>query len=191
MSYTFSRRDFMKYTALTAVAIAGSGMLTGCSNPNQPTGTVGSPLKPGGGICEATLLNGESAPTYDAAQEKLVCNFKIAAKVDALQVDDGHFQIDVTTSEKTSHYYYKNQASTGVTLSVDGGNNAMKKGEVLNPVVLTVNGLDLTNATSVAIRYTPKHSAKENGTDLYNDVYATWYITDAIKNQIPSDTSLV
>ena len=27
MSYTFSRRDFMKYTALTAVAIAGSGML--------------------------------------------------------------------------------------------------------------------------------------------------------------------
>ena len=36
MSYTFSRRDFMKYTALTAVAIAGSGMLTGCSNPNRP-----------------------------------------------------------------------------------------------------------------------------------------------------------
>ena len=32
MSYTFSRRDFMKYTALTAVAIAGSGMLTGCVN---------------------------------------------------------------------------------------------------------------------------------------------------------------
>ena len=26
MSYTFSRRDFMKYTALTAVAIAVSGM---------------------------------------------------------------------------------------------------------------------------------------------------------------------
>ena len=40
MSYTFSRRDFMKYTALTAVAIAGSGMLTGCSNPNRPTGVT-------------------------------------------------------------------------------------------------------------------------------------------------------
>ena len=47
MSYTFSRRDFMKYTALTAVAIAGSGMLPGCSNPNRPTGTVGSKLFPG------------------------------------------------------------------------------------------------------------------------------------------------
>ena len=49
MSYTFSRRDFMKYTALAAAAVAVSGSLTGCSNPNQPTGTVGSTLKPGGG----------------------------------------------------------------------------------------------------------------------------------------------
>ncbi len=54
MSYTFSRRDFMKYTALTAVAIAGSGMLTGCSNPNRPVGKTGNTLKPGDGICEAT-----------------------------------------------------------------------------------------------------------------------------------------
>ena len=46
MSYTFSRRDFMKYTALTAVAVASAGMFTGCGeNPNQPysnnpTGTL-------------------------------------------------------------------------------------------------------------------------------------------------------
>ena len=45
MSYTFSRRDFMKYTALTAVAIAGSGMLTGCSNPNRPVGKAGDNMK--------------------------------------------------------------------------------------------------------------------------------------------------
>ena len=38
MSYTFSRRDFMKYTALAAAAVAVSGSLTGCSNPNQPSG---------------------------------------------------------------------------------------------------------------------------------------------------------
>lgn len=30
MSYTFSRRDFLKYSALTAVAVAGAGLLTGC-----------------------------------------------------------------------------------------------------------------------------------------------------------------
>ena len=39
MSYTFSRRDFMKYSAVAAVAVAGSSMFTGCgsfSNPNRP-----------------------------------------------------------------------------------------------------------------------------------------------------------
>ena len=41
MSYTFSRRDFMKYSAVAAVAVAGSGMFTGCStsNPNRPSAT--------------------------------------------------------------------------------------------------------------------------------------------------------
>ena len=41
MSYTFSRRDFMKYSAVAAVAVAGSSMFTGCStsNPNRPYGT--------------------------------------------------------------------------------------------------------------------------------------------------------
>lgn len=38
MSYTFSRRDFLKYSALTVVAVAGAGMLSGCEiqDPNNP-----------------------------------------------------------------------------------------------------------------------------------------------------------
>ena len=38
MSYTFSRRDFLKYSAMTAVAVAGAGLLTGCEiqDPNNP-----------------------------------------------------------------------------------------------------------------------------------------------------------
>ena len=30
MSYTFSRRSFLKYTAVAAVAVAGSALLAGC-----------------------------------------------------------------------------------------------------------------------------------------------------------------
>lgn len=179
MSYTFSRRDFMKYTALTAVAIAGSGMLTGCSNPNQPTGTVGSPLKPGGGICEATLLNGESAPTYDAAQKKLVCKFKIKSLIAGLQVSKGHFQVDVTGGEHPGSYNV-NTYPTGVaaaTFDLSGGTDATTKNQVLPNVALIVTGIDLTDATNVAVRYCPKHSADENDKDFYNDVYATWNIT--------------
>lgn len=57
MSYIFSRRDFLKYSALTAVAVAGAGLLTGCEvqDPNNPVikklgygttlGTTGGLLK--------------------------------------------------------------------------------------------------------------------------------------------------
>ena len=107
MSYTFSRRDYMKYTALTAVAIAGSGMLTGCSNPNRPVGTIGSTLKPGDGICEATLLNSAGKePSYNSATQTLTCNFKIVTKIELLEITDSHFQVDVTTDAGTKHYYY-------------------------------------------------------------------------------------
>lgn len=41
MSYTFSRRAFLKYSAVTAVAAMGAGMLGGCStqDPNNPSRT--------------------------------------------------------------------------------------------------------------------------------------------------------
>ena len=39
MTGEFSRRSFLKYTAVAAVAVAGSSLLTGCKdNPYQPTG---------------------------------------------------------------------------------------------------------------------------------------------------------
>lgn len=177
MSYTFSRRDFMKYTALTAVAIAGSGMLTGCSNPNQPTGTIGSTLKPGDGICEATLLSGDSKPTYTS--NKLVCHFKIKSLIAGLQVSQGHFQVDVTGGKHPGSYNVNTHptGATQATFALDGGTDATTKNQVLPNVALIVTGIDLTDATNVAVRYCPKHSADENGKDLYNDVYATWNIT--------------
>ena len=140
--------------------MAVSGSLTGCSNPNQPTGTVGSTLKPGGGICEATLLSGDSKPTYNLTDKKLVCNFKIKSLIAGLQVSKGHFQVDVTGGEHPGSYNV-NTHPTGVAAAT---------------FELT-GGINLTGATNVAVRYCPKHSADENGKDLYNDVYATWNIT--------------
>lgn len=187
MSYTFSRRDFMKYTALTAVAIAGSGMLTGCSNPNRPTGVAGSTLKPGDGICEATLLNSAGKePRYDSTTQTLTCNFKIKSLLADLQITNSHFQVDVTTENGTKHYYH---ATTPAPTLGNTGNPHATKGSVTD-ATLTLN-LDLSGATKVAVLYTPKHGATGEPNDTYNDVYGTWDITEAIKNQIPSGTSLV
>ena len=179
MSYTFSRRDFMKYTALAAAAVAVSGSLTGCSNPNRPVGTIGSALKPGDGICEATLLSSNSKPTYNLTDKRFVCNFKIKSIIAGLQVSKGHFQVDVTGGQHPGSYNV-NTHPTGVaaaTFELQGGTDATTKNQVLPNVALIVTGIDLTGATNVAVRYCPKHSADENGKDLYNDVYATWNIT--------------
>lgn len=81
MSYTFSRRDFLKYSAMTAVAVAGAGLLTGCEiqDPNNPVikklgygttlGTTGGLLKSvdkdrttGNGVFTFTVKNNSDAP---------------------------------------------------------------------------------------------------------------------------------
>lgn len=79
MSYTFSRRDFLKYSAMTAVAVAGAGLLTGCEiqDPNNPVikklgygttlGTTGGLLKSVDtegttGVFTFTVKNNSAAP---------------------------------------------------------------------------------------------------------------------------------
>ena len=81
MSYTFSRRDFLKYSAMTAVAVAGAGLLTGweSQDPNNPfiknlgygttLGTPGGLLKSvdkesttGNGVFTFTVKNNSDAP---------------------------------------------------------------------------------------------------------------------------------
>ena len=62
MSYKFSRRDFLKYSALTAVAVAGAGMLSGCEiqDPNNPTYEIGRPITLGNAKAQLTLANPDS-----------------------------------------------------------------------------------------------------------------------------------
>ena len=82
-------------------------MLTGCSNPNRPTGTVGSKLSPGSNICDATLKSASYNP------DTLTCEFEIYTKV-SLQVNQQHFQVNVTDADNKLHTYY--QGVSGVTI---------------------------------------------------------------------------
>lgn len=89
MSYTFSRRDFLKYSALTAVAVAGAGLLTGCEiqDPNNPVikklgygttlGTTGGLLKSvdtegTDGVFTFTVKNNSDAPLHMDPNESFV-----------------------------------------------------------------------------------------------------------------------
>lgn len=89
MSYTFSRRDFLKYSAMTAVAVAGAGLLTGCEiqDPNNPVikklgygttlGTTGGLLKSvdtegTDGVFTFTVKNNSDAPLRMTPNESFV-----------------------------------------------------------------------------------------------------------------------
>lgn len=89
MSYTFSRRDFLKYSAMTAVAVAGAGLLTGCEiqDPNNPVikklgygttlGTTGGLLKSVDtegttGVFTFTVKNNSDAPLLMDPKERFV-----------------------------------------------------------------------------------------------------------------------
>lgn len=189
MSYTFSRRDFMKYSAVAAVAVAGSSMFTGCSlfsNPNRPVGVAGSKLSPGGKTCEVTLLNGDTTkPKYEG--NVLTCNFTVKATQPSLEVTESHFQVDVTIDGTTKSYYYTTNPA-GVTVTLANGTKSLAAGDSLSPV-LTVSGLQgLTSASKILVRYWPLNAAKNLPTDSYNDIYATWDITDVIVSASGSTT---
>lgn len=89
MFYTFSRRDFLKYSAMTAVAVAGAGLLTGCEiqDPNNPVikklgygttlGTTGGLLKSVDtegttGVFTFTVKNNSDAPLLMDPKESFV-----------------------------------------------------------------------------------------------------------------------
>ena len=65
MSFEFSRRNFMKYTAVAAVALAGASLFTGCKN----SGDSYNLLKEGAG--ELTVLQVTAAMgNYDDKSKK-------------------------------------------------------------------------------------------------------------------------
>lgn len=176
MSYTFSRRDFMKYSAVAAVAVAGSSMFTGCgsfSNPNRPTGTIGSTLKPGSKICDATLLGDTSKPVYNAADKSLTCKFKIYTRVGQLQVTGQHFQLNVTDADGKVIPYYT--GVSGLTINVDKGSAAgLEQYKTVEPIVTFKGITNLTTAKSISVIYIPKIYAGGSISDSYSDIYATW-----------------
>lgn len=176
MSYTFSRRDFMKYTALTAVAIAGSGMLTGCSNPNRPTGVAGSTLKPGGNICNATL----TTPTYNPNLFK--CHFKIYTQV-SLQINSAHFQVQVTDTDGKVSYYNNNGGKSVLSMGEADSNSSYDAGKTVE-FDLTASITIPANTSKVQVVYLPKLVAQGKPSDAYSDIFATWDVTEEIKASI-------
>ena len=189
MSYTFSRRDFMKYSAVAAVAVAGSSMFTGCgsiSNPNRPSavynnaedsqltfsGTSGGFFGIGGTKDYLVLKKGGS---YASSSGKLSLEFT-------------HFPVSQGTGAAAARYQLKYVTDDGnryITsaagaLKSDGGDGLEINTETQVKVTVTIPAdvkAAVEGAKAVYIQYFPRHNALGKDNDSYSDVYATWDIT--------------
>lgn len=194
MSYTFSRRDFMKYSAVAAVAVAGSSMFTGCgsfSNPNRPFGTYNKDAD-----CKLTF-SGKSGGFLGigGTQDYLVLNKGglYTSSSGTLNLEFTHFPISEGTGITAPHYQLKYVTDDGnhyVTsadgsLTSTGGDGLEINKEAHAKVTVTIPTIvkaDVEKAKAVYIQYFPRHNALGKDNDTYGDVYATWDITSLFKS---------
>lgn len=155
MTGEFSRRSFLKYTALTAVAVAGSSLLTGCSGyaPVQHApGTSNTVLK-----VVSKLEQVECDAASDTTFKLVVTN----GRNNALEVTKANFAV------KADGYLAYQNDKLQVT-SPDALSHQVKKGETVTYYV-TAKGLNALTDGPVTFTFYP---------DLeYSEFSANWELS--------------
>ena len=168
MTGEFSRRSFLKYTALTAVAVAGSSLLTGCSGYAPVKTTVPS---------SNTVLKVVSTleqVTYD--KETNTMSFRLVVKngrKNALEVTKANFAV------KADGYLAYQNNKLEVT-SPDALSHQVKQGETVTYHV-RANGLNALTDGPVTLTFYP---------DLqYSEFNANWELAAEVLEPDLSDPS--
>ena len=177
MSMVFSRRSFLKYTAVAAVAVAGSSLLSGCdgvfSNPNRPTGVAGQTLTLEG---SHKLEN----PIYTASTNTLTCDMTLkCTSANGLSVMSSNFSVKVTDKDGKVKADYNTLGTTNNGVSISSGTQNLSKGQSMT-TKLTVTGFAFEETDTVAVCYWPRKYATATG-DPLQDVYATWVLQNPAK----------
>lgn len=179
MSFEFSRRNFMKYTAVAAVALAGASLFTGCKN----SGDSYNLLKEGAGeltVLQVTAAMGNyddkskkyTAPDITGTTTTIEFPMKITNnRTNPIYVTPNNFKVVVTSSDgKTVKKY-------SVTIDDDLKDTNLKKGSSVYGNVKTAQAVALKEGDVVVLTYCP---------DLqYNEYSLNWKLTVS-KRENPS-----
>lgn len=161
MTGEFSRRSFLKYTALTAVVVAGSSLLTGCGGDapvQRAVGTSNRVLK---------VVSKLEQVECDAASNTTFKLVVTNGRNNALEVTKANFAV------KADGYLAYQNDKLQVT-SPDALSHQVKKGETVTYYV-TAKGLNALTDGPVTLTFYP---------DLeYSEFSANWELTaDALKS---------
>lgn len=161
MTGEFSRRSFLKYTALTAVVVAGSSLLTGCGGDapvQRAVGTSNRVLK---------VVSKLEQVECDAASNTTFKLVVTNGRNNALEVTKANFAV------KADGYLAYQNDKLQVT-SPDALSHQVKKGETVTYYV-TAKGLNALTDGPVTLTFYP---------DLeYSEFSANWELdADALKS---------
>lgn len=181
MSFEFSRRNFMKYTAVAAVALAGASLFTGCKN----SGDSYNLLKEGAGeltVLQVTAAMGNknkdgkyTIPALQAGQDgqHATISFPMSitnGRTNPIYVTPDNFKVVVTSSDG------KNVKKYSVTIEDALKDTNLKKGSSVSGNV-TAQDVTLKAGDVVVLTYCP---------DLqYNEYSLNWKLTVS-KSENPS-----
>lgn len=185
MSFEFSRRNFMKYTAVAAVALAGASLFTGCKN----SGDSYNLLKEGAGeltVLQVTAAMGNknkdgkyTIPALQAGQDgqHATISFPMSitnGRTNPIYVTPDNFKVVVTSSDG------KNVKKYSVTIEDALKDTNLKKGSSVSGDV-TAQDVTLKAGDVVVLTYCP---------DLqYNEYSLNWKLTVSKKESSASTTS--
>lgn len=176
MSFAFSRRSFLKYTAVAAVAVAGASLFTGCkidtSDSYNALRTTPGELT----VLQVTAAMGkyvEASKSYtapDVTRTTIAFPFKITnGRANPIYVTPNNFKATVLDAEGKVIAKYKYTASHGLTLDASLCDTNLKKDASVSGNVTVTLSAALEPGQSIVLTYCP---------DLqYNEYSLNWKTT--------------
>lgn len=167
MSYTFSRRAFLKYSAATAVAVAGASLLGGCEyqDPQNPVcktlpGAITSDLQVIAGLRSMKIENGTCTLEVDIESAR--------AKPIRLTTDD--FSIAVKDSEDNQRYF---SLKNGGVQILDAENSRIEQKKPVTLHLAASNFPELQDGDTVLFQYIPirENSEYSMNWEITKEVY--------------------
>ena len=166
MSYTFSRRAFLKYSAVTAVAVAGASLLGGCEyqDPKNPVSkelpsAITSDLQVIAGLKTMKIENGTCTLEVDIE----------SARANPIRLVTDCFSIAVKDSEGKSRYFSMNNGGVQI---LDAENGRIEKNTPVTIHLAAAKFPELQDGDTVLFQYIP---IREN-----SEYSMTWEITKEV-----------
>ena len=166
MSYTFSRRAFLKYSAATAVAVAGASLLGGCEY-QDPQNPVSKEL-PSAIKSDLNVIAGLKSMKI----EKGTCTLEVdieSARENPIPLESWRFSVAVKDAEDNPVYFSGNNGGVRI---LDAQDPLIQQKKPITIHLAAANFPELKDGQTVVFKFMP---IREN-----SEYSMTWEITKEV-----------